>query len=82
MQGLSAEEINGLQNFVSSVGNITGEAGSVVSYEGLTLTPASGSAVSVTAGKDGSFKAALDADAGSSVQITGDLRTNTAVTMP
>src|SRR5262249_8915902 len=82
MSGLSATELNSLRNFLPSIGNVVGEAGSVARNTTLTLTnTATDDTLPITAAQDGSFKAAINGAAGEHITIVGADGTDVALTV-
>ena len=54
----------------------------MASYAVITVTPDGGSAVTIQAARDGSFIAAVDADSGDTVTVTGTDGTSLALDVP
>lgn len=68
---MNSTELTALENLAPTRGNVTGEAGSVMAGASVTVTNEStGTATTVTAGKDGSFAVLLSASSGQSIQVS------------
>jgi hypothetical protein len=81
MTGMSSVELAALENFQPSVGNVAGEAGSVVSSAVVTATNTeTDESQTVTAGTDGSFKIMISASSGDGIEVTASDGLGTTLT--
>jgi hypothetical protein len=77
---MSTAELNSIQNFAVTRGNVTGEAGSVPSFSDLLISNETRSALlAMKARQDGGFSANIDSESGDIIKVTVSIEGATAV---